>query len=241
MAITVTSLTTLNSSTDTDPYTTASVTPTAGAVVFVGIANAKGTTPETPTVGNAWGITAWTQIGPSGTYNSNQRRLTAYWGYASSYSAGTCTVSFGATQIGCQASFVQVTGLDTSTPVVTGNVDVDTGTATGTTALNLSALTKTTNGILVFKGHNASEGSTITGYTEIHDLSAPGSPTMGFLSAYLLGTDDASVDITWATSTAFRAIAFEMNAMDEGAALNGLNGSRMGRGGRWWRPAAVEG
>lgn len=239
MAITFNTLASINSSTDTDPYTTGSVTPTTGSVVFVAVANAKGTVPETPTIeAGAWGIDTWTLIGTSGTYNSNQRRLTCYWGYASSYSADTCSITFGATQIGCQATFFQAAGLDTSAPVATGNVDGDTGTATATSALNLAARSSTDNAIVAIAAHNASEGKTITGYTELYDLSAPGSPVMGLLAAYLTNADDTTVDISWATSAAFRALAFEVQA--ENAGGFGINGVRSGVG-RWRRPAALLG
>ena len=222
MALAFSTLASINTSTDAADATTASVTPAAGAVVLLVVLNAKGTLPDVPVPGNAWGITAWNSI-KSGAFNSSQRRISMFWGYAASYSAGTCQITFGGnTQIGIAASFVNVTGANTGAPSVQN--DADTGTGTALAALTLAAFADAVNNAaFVGIAHNAAETPTVTGYTQMHNLSAPGSPAVNLWTGYVAG-EDTSIAASWATSSAFRAIGIEV-AMAGAASTADLFGS----------------
>ncbi|MGZ6865283.1 MAG: beta strand repeat-containing protein [Blastococcus sp.] len=111
MAVTPTHLTTGGTTTDATSFTTASITPSANALVLLAVINTLGSgTAPTPTVsGN--GLT-WVQVQSSGT---SSRQLNVWRGMGASPTAGAITISTGATSTSsCLWSVIQYDGVDTS-------------------------------------------------------------------------------------------------------------------------------
>ena len=107
------------SGTDATSYATASVSPTANALLVGWIWNSKASAPDAGTPGNGFAISGlWTLVQDI-TSPSDNARLQVWWALASGTpGSGTFSVDFGAnTQIGGIIGIAEWTGFDTSTPI----------------------------------------------------------------------------------------------------------------------------
>jgi hypothetical protein len=207
------------SSVDATTFSNTSITPTSGRLYIVCVVNSKGTTPDTPTLSgtNGFNVT-WTQIATI-TFNtiaSPNARLTAFWGIASSSSAGVITSAYaGNTQTGFCQTIDEFTGFNATTPIVTANVV--TARADTVTGVNctLAALASTLNA--TFGTYSKSGNSTITPngtFTELED-NGHGTPAHRLETQWKInatGSGGSSGSLDWA------GIAFEINETSVGGA-----------------------
>ena len=210
-AITFTNLQTSSDNVDRTTYTTGSVTPTSGAVVYLGLHITKATTPNEPTdISGTGGFldVVWTKEATVtfATIASPGRRVSIYSGVPVSGAAGTITVNFGSpTQTSLGWSIMQSSG------AATLGYTVETNTGAGNTVQTLTvslADIAAGNVLLGVIGRNDNSATNpCTGFTELGDTTWTG-PNASIESNYL--ADDASCDWTWAGSTHVGGIIVEV-------------------------------
>src|SRR5574338_656638 len=185
MAISVTSLTSGQSTSNTTSYATASISPTAGRVVFVIV----------PGTGGASG-TNWTVSGLSGTWNrfggsfhsgANSKKYDGFW--CTDFSgSGPLTLGNTASMTACLWSVFEVDGADTTTPVVTSNVVTgDSGTTNvASLSLTLAAAASSDNrsfGAFGDDDNTLADHVAGTNFTSIHTMGI-GTPTQGGITEW---------------------------------------------------------
>lgn len=123
----------------------------------------------------------------------------------------TLTLNHAAAGTGCQGSVAAFDGVDTSGTNGSGAIGTvaasvnGTGTSSSITVGTLVAA----NAYYGALGHIAAEATTHGMANELHDVNGA-SPNRAFCTEY--GVGDNVVDFSWATSSAFRHIAFEIVA-----------------------------
>lgn len=203
MATTITSVKTLVDSTDqSSDYVTTSWTPAAVVHFAAVVLTTSGGTPATPTLsGN--GMT-WTQI-TNGTFNGADWRLTTFWGYAASPSAGALTIQTGGTShTGCLVSIVAATNLNVNNPVRSSNGA--SGTGTTYTAGTLSDFSGSANIGFVATTVNTTPG---TDYTEL-DERTMATPAAHLEVEWWASPTDGVVDASGGSSV-WRVAAINVN------------------------------
>lgn len=230
MALAQSSLTFSFSTTDANSYTTASVTPTANALVLAAVANRdSGGTPGTITLsGN--GLT-WVEIATK-TYESIATpgtRVTLFRAMGASPSAGaiTITVTGASTNVDCLWGINQFTGTDTtgtngSGAVVQSATNV-TDSATSLSATLAALADATNNAVFMAAGFGTQDVITAgTGYTKIAD---PGDATDGEslgTEFKLPGTTTPSISIAAACAIAVIAIEVKVAGAGGGGTVIGI-------------------
>lgn len=200
-------LTASGSATDASSYATASVTPTANALILASVFNiAVG--PATPTAsGN--GLT-WVAVASVAVVNN--ARTTLFRAMGASPTAGAITFDFGGqTQQNAHWTVTEVTGVDQSGTNGSGAV-VQSATASGTSAapsVTLAAFARAANGTYGVIGVNATDAITPgTGFTELSDTALVESNN---IEDEWRVDNDTTVDWSIA-SNLFAAVAVEIGA-----------------------------
>ena len=174
---TPTSLLVNGSGTDTTAYTTASISPSANALLllFVSCGHATASTSPSSFTGTL-GLT-WTSIVTNTQAGDDTLRGHWYWAVTTgSPPTGTITINFGSTHSSCQWHITQILGADLTTPIV----QFDTGNATSTDnpGVTLSAI-GTGNATLGACVWNTTTGVPAgSAYTSLSDSPSATSPTI---------------------------------------------------------------
>ncbi len=178
------------------------------------------------------GTTSASSLGPG-----SRHRVRIFRATSGTPSSGDLTLSTGATT--CERAAIALVQVSETTPANAVQVVVGTGTSTAPSA-TLAAVADAANLILgVFSVRNvASAWTPGSGFTTLANVLVESDTR--FSIEY--GTNDTSVDGTWASSGQWAGIAVEIDnvppAADGGFSING---ARTGVGGRWRRPAALMG
>ncbi len=199
--IAFTNLATSGDSTDATSYTTASVSPTGGRMVYLCVVSSTAASiPNIPTItGN--GLT-WSYL--VGTAGATQR-ITVYYAKVTGASTGAITIDMaGQTQNGCIWSLVEVEGsrIDGTNGLHSiGDFNVSGATATsGSVDLLNNPSTHTGNRNLSFFSHFANEATTVgTFHTQIGTQNQA-SPDLAMLSQWNNGIN-TSTSASWTTSS----------------------------------------
>lgn len=201
-----TALDAFESTVDGTVFNSNDVTPTAGRVVILVVAQ-SGTAVAVPTIsGTGWasGLT-WTQA--ASVAQGTNTRVTAWWAICpASPTSGHVIVTAATTQTSCQGSLFDLTNAHLGNPIGA------TGTGNGGGATSGSATIGGVNAARSVVGafrHTAAETSTAgTG-------SLVGTPTSGATPNHALGVEFADVAVSpvtmsWTSSVAWAGIAFEI-------------------------------
>lgn len=195
-------------------YVTPSVSPSANALIVVGVWTTDGTSATLPTLSSGFTISgSWTQEATI-LASASTRRLTIFSAQTGgSPGSGTITADYGGdAQTGTIIIAVEFTGHDTTTP--TSQPTTNEGGAGGATSLSItlgSALSSANDKILAFIGHNTQEDQTAGGGGTELASSDVGYATPAAEMAVYYETNDNSVSASWATSSAKLAAALEIN------------------------------
>lgn len=187
--------------------TTSSFTPSANALL---VAAFHGVTDQTCTITDSTGLT-WNVLN-STTFNSSNRYTAAWAEVGSSPSSMTVTATWGASFTGYVAgSVIQMTGQDTTTPVIAASVKTGSGTSATFSTATVPALSSSGNLQLMYV---FARGGAITpegGWTELVDLN--GGVNSELWCGYIGTPGDTSPTATdtAAGSRAYAALAFEVS------------------------------
>lgn len=220
MAISATGLTSGTNNTTGTSFATASITPTAGRMVYIGIENLKtgGGGFEAPSSVTGNGLT-WTQVNTIG--NSAGDNLAVYRALAASPSAGAITITFTNSQAFCSWSVVEVAGADVGgTNGANSVVQSATNESLSGTSLTatLSAFASTNNGALAFHSWAAGAASPATatpdsGWSEIHDTgNTDAGPISYEMESQWRADNDTSAAVTWSATGVLHSIAMEIKS-----------------------------
>lgn len=207
----------LTSGQDTDgnsSATTASISPTANALILVSlvIENTSSTNPTDPSLsGN--GIT-WTLVNSSlyDSSSTSRRKVFVFKGLSASPSSGAISITLGEAEAGVLWSVDQFIGVNTSSPVVQSGHNEDESTSVSSITVTLSAFAKSSNmGFGAFGDATGSLTHTAgSGFTKYGDVNAS-SPGIGlFTEANSL--NDNTVDGSLSANDFIGAVALEINA-----------------------------
>ena len=215
MAVTALHLLSAGSNTDTQEYTTASITPTANALVllaFEGRNIATGSPTPSPTVVGC--NLTWVAV-DSETSGNDSQNITVFRAMGASPSAGALTITQGGSgNIYGQWSISEFHGIDTSGTngsgaIVQSNGNSDTATNTGLT-ITLTAFSNANNatyGVVRSVG-----GGSITNGTGFTELGESGGTDSNIQSQWR-NDNDISVDWSWtSTDSNARGIAIEIKS-----------------------------
>lgn len=189
MAVAPSILTVASSATDSQSYTTASVTVPSGAIVYIGIGTAHASSAQSATPSGLSGT--WTKMA-SRSYPANGQRLLEVWKSTDASGTGTISISVaGSSNIGCEWGVVAVTGADAT--------EVRIGTDYTTTAIDpwyptITALAASGNTLLSWVSGNGNDTMTAAmGHTSNFARSTTKHGTPGAL----MGVGyDTSIDVT---------------------------------------------
>jgi len=206
-----TSLTANTSATDASSYATASISPSANALLIAGINNQKGSTPDTPTCSGL--SLSWTQLDSSLPYDSIASptdRLTVFYAVTgASPGSGAITFDFGGVnQTGAAWAVAEWTGVDTGGPigVTSSNSQDDTST---TLTVTLGAFSDAGNGTFgVFGNADGSTTTPGTGFTELSDTSSS-DPFCGIQMEYRTD-NDTTVTASYPANRFAAGVGFEV-------------------------------
>ena len=213
-ALTATSLAAAGSTTNTSPYTTASISPAANSLLIAAI-SATGTSVATPTISGlslTWNLITADQVG-TGKY------LAIYSAQCgASPGSGTCSIGISTTPTGCAWSITQVQHHDTTTPIVQHNFA--TGTSTGP-AVTLSAAGASGNRTLGFATAVQTTGITPeAGWFEISEVGYS-TPSNRLGTGWNPAAFDATVTATIGASVLWGITALELAAVSTGTPYTG--------------------
>lgn len=211
MAVAAAHLVTNSSGANATSYTTASVAPTANALVLIWVAHND----TKPTVsGN--GLTWVEVLDENLAAETPDRRMTLFRAMGASPSAEAITIDMGAaTQSRCAWSVIEFTGVDTTgtngSGAVVQAVANDNGEVAATSlAVTLAAFGSADNATAGGFMHVAIETSTEgDGFTVLGNIGATESRT---LLTEWKASNDTSVDASWASSVRCIGIAVEIKA-----------------------------
>lgn len=222
MTIAATSLTSGTDNATTTSYATASISPTTGRMVYLGVGTIQVSGNEAaaavPSSVTGAGLT-WTLVHDevstlTGVHES------VYRAYASSPSPGAVTIAFAGTKALCAWSIVEVDGANTggtngsSSVVQADGAQNDTGSATDA-PVTLAAFADAGNGALAFFFH-VGVGSTPTatpdtGWTELNESTNFEGVGYGIQAAWR-ADNDTTVATSWSVGGYSRGIALEIAA-----------------------------
>lgn len=193
-------LTTAGDTTDRATYTTASITPTANALVLAWVRSAQvGGAPVPTLTGN--GLT-WVQVAtvPYGTIASPVSRLTLFRAMGASPTPGAVSIAFGATQLGATWAIVELTGAEPggtagSAAIVQSATNRVDGSPSSFT-VTLAAYAATVNaGVAGFAWGSGTAATPGAGWTELSEQVVGSLPNMGTQTEWNT-TNDTTADIT---------------------------------------------
>lgn len=214
MAISATGLTSGGSATDAASYATSSISPSASRLVLAVVVNTHGSNATLPTISGG-GMTTWTQVSTV-QFNGTLRRITVFRALQTSPGSGTLTIDFGGTtQIRCNWSVVQFTGIQTTgTNGADAIVQAVTNTGSGNPgSVTLAAFATAENATFGAIGSSITGNITPgTGFTEIHDPGSAGGENQNVQTQFR-NDNDTSVDWTPGASSAWGAIGIEIGAL----------------------------
>lgn len=205
----------------TSPHTTASFTPTSGALVIVvvtatGGASDTGTESAAAMFGAHDAIPSWTMIQQSAAGGSAKAATYIGYGIASSATADTLTITKAGAPVSLEAVIWEITGIDTTTPIsdviggffTVSNPSLTVGSAPGTDDMKVGAIAS----------RNDSDGFTAgSGYTLlVNHFHANPSASMGV--EYEGNATDTTVDFTGANTVHSAMLAFIIQAAAGGGA-----------------------
>lgn len=199
---------------------TSSLSPT-DKVYLVAVNSRTGisTDPNVPTL-SGWGIT-WNQIATAqhDIAGSSRKRITLFWGYNASPSSGTLTADFGGqTQTDMGIVVDEITGADTTSPIVQSTTATDDTITVSTLTATLGAFADTDNATYS-AGGIGSVGSTFTPGTGFATVSDLGTGTSNRLSTQFKNTNDTSVDMSWSANEEIGIIAVEIGVAGSGTTV----------------------
>jgi len=208
---TPTQLTQGHSSSNVSSYSSASITPTADALVWVWITNSDNGGAGTVSSVSHPDVSSFTI---SNTATTTNRRLTLAYGFAgSSPGGGTLDIGFGTNQTGCAWRINEVTGADTTTPVP----EVATfNTVTAASSITTNALAGLASGSIAITGACQDNNATFTaeaGWVEIGTSTNYVNPTTEYHDAY----DDTDTDCTWSATGSHDMVAGIAEIAEAGA------------------------
>lgn len=228
MALAVNALTSGSDTVDRTTYTTASVTPTANALVLVAAYSRRNPGVDVSSIsGN--GLT-WVKIASVTSTALTFRYISLWRAMGASPSAGTIGITWAGQCNNSAWSVFEITGTDTSGTDGSGAI-VQSGTSpdpsTGTSGtITLSAFGSTNNMGVGFFHHNADEATTPgSGFTEIHDIQISEN-TAGMNTEYKV--NDNTVDASWTTSIDWLGIAIEVKQDTSTSSIKTINGLAYG-------------
>ena len=214
MAIAHTLLDTLNTSDNITNYTAPdsprTVTLPANELILMAILASRSASAVPPTsITTNGGTATWVMIDQedAGVMSCSVWRTMV----ATAQAGCTFTLNHSGAGTGQMASIVAFSGVDTSGTNgsgAIGNIAASVN-GTGTSSSITIATVDTGNAGYGAIGHIAAEATTHGMANELHDLNGS-APNRGFCTEY--GISDSVVDFSWATSSAFRHIAFEIVA-----------------------------
>lgn len=210
MAIAATTLTDSGSESDTNAYSTASVSPTGNALILACVATrgVGGVAGDTPTSVTGNGLT-WEEVD---SHITNSVRVSIFRAMGASPSSGAVTFNFSGNQGNATWAIVQVTGVTTGgsngadavvQPTTNG------GTATSGT-VTLSTFLHANNRPFAFFAIEAAEGLLPSNFTELSDNNT-GAPVHASAAEWHDTTADTTADYSWTSSVPWAAIALELN------------------------------
>lgn len=189
------------STTDATSYTTTGTAGANGKGYLITVLNAKATTPDTPTLTHAGGLTC-VQVATA--LRGAIMRATVFRAFKTSgVSAGTFTADFaGATQTGCIIIVDELDGMDETGTDLSGAIvqSASNNGSSGTASATLATFADAVNNA-AFLSSYINSNIAITeeaGYTELADL-GHGTPTRAGQTEYKLG-EDTSPSSTFTTS-----------------------------------------
>jgi hypothetical protein len=208
---TPTSLLVNGSGTDLTLYTTASVTPSASALLLLFVTNAAGVAGDNvkPTIAGTLGLT-WTEI-VTGTQLANTLRGTLWWAKTTgSPPTGTVSMTFSTTQSSCQWHITQILNADLTTPIVQSGL-FQTAT-TDNPAVTLASAIGSGNATLGFNVWNTSTALPVgAGYTELSVSPSATTPTVISSVEYLVA---GSTTVDWTTTSNVEKCIFGIEVAD---------------------------
>lgn len=218
MAITAALLTANSDTTDLSSYASASITPTANALILAAVTNRGAGSEETPTAsGN--GLT-WVEVASA--VEGTGVRTTVFRAMGASPSAGAVTFAFGATQTACVWSICEFAGVDTSGTdgsgaVVQSAIANATAATAGTADFTNPFGDAVNNATYSAIAHVDTTNTLVdTGFTELSDTLVA-TPTNTLQVMWLLGEDQTPAP-TWTSSPSeFAQVAIEIKAAGAGA------------------------
>jgi hypothetical protein len=205
----------INNSTNATSYSNTEWTPPSSGliVLFVATREAAGLNGPPTVTGNSL---TWTQIA---TYvwtdlTTNDWRVTLFAADASGSSTGVTTIDFGSdTQLACNASFFQVTGVDISGGVANAFVQTPTNSGNGTSgSITLAAASHADNRPISFFLHSLEEGVIPrANWTELDEFTGVG-PIRGMNTQYRDDAFETTASASWITSDNWGGMAAELKA-----------------------------
>jgi hypothetical protein len=219
-------------------YSTASISPAADSLLLVCIHWGAATTAATTMAVSGLGLT-WTQVMFDADGIRTQFVFRAQCGSSPGSGALTFTWSAGdATQIGCQWSVIQITGHDTTTPVVqTKIVGGDNTTANAPTGTLDSAISAADNRAFCFVSkRNTQATNPRTNWTELGEAISTSAPSESLESQWRNdGTNETTFGATWTT-----AVRYQMFGLEIAAAAAAAGRPKVWTGSAWVaKPAKV--
>lgn len=207
-----TALTSNSDTTDGGPFAVASHTPTASALLLLGLA-ITGTTPNDPVIVDSRGW-PWTLV-PGGTVvSATTNRVSLYYLVAPASVAGTITLTPSPADVntGLSWALVQFAGAAATGLVSPGIQQVQASSAAAATGASptLSAFEHANNYHAYFLMHNANEATTAGDSFTSHADVLRATPGIGFKAASKV--NDPTAVPTWATSSTSRWVAVEVKA-----------------------------
>lgn len=200
---------------NTDTYATPSVSPTAGALIVVGVLNTDGSNAIQPTLSSAFSVVGGSWGSPEATAQNSTgvERVSLFSAVATGTpGSGAITASFGGdAQTGCIIIAVEYTGQDGTDPVLQPQANGHSGAGVTSTTVTLAgALGAATNQMLAFIGHNTNEDQTAGGGgTEVASSDVGyNTPTERFAAYFEVGGN--SLSASWSTSSRANSVACEI-------------------------------
>lgn len=194
MAIAVTNRTSAYDGADGSSYTTASVSIAAGSVVLVGVFSAIAIN-NAPTITVSGLTLTWAESAMT-LFSGTVRRVAVWEAFAASAQSGTITIDHsGVTSTGTGWSVDEVTGMDTTDPVL--QPTTATGTSTPTALVTLAAAGDSANRPYIWQAHRTNSASVEEASWTLLASVASASPNMGGGAAWRSDSFDTTATMTF--------------------------------------------
>lgn len=217
MAVSGTHLTSNGSGTNATSYATASITPTANALVLCAVCSELSGVPAVPTVTGCsltWVEVANCFFDQAGT----QSRLTLFRALGTP-STGTLTIDFsGVTQAGCEWSVAEFAGVDTGgtngSAAIVQSAKTTEPAAGATTSITATLGAGITAGNAAYSAAawEANEAGSAEGTWTLLGQGTHAGPSAAILSQWINSSSDTSGTISWTTSVLAGSIIVEIKA-----------------------------